>query len=252
MSETVYDRNVRMYLDFIDRSLASEPSLYLGLCDIFTRLLGPRLDGARVLDLACGEGYQSRYLAPRGPREVLGVDLSSSLIEVAQQRCEADNVSFRVDDARTLETIDDASMDVVVSQMAMMDIADHVATFRAVRRVIDPDGLFVFSCLHPCFQSPTNIPESEEPFLRDEDGQPMAVLAWRYTSEGHFMSGGDGVRGHMGSYHRMLSTYVNDLQDNGFRLERLEEPVWDGAPGVLARVPIVMVIAARPVRTPAT
>ena len=111
--------------------------------------------------------------------------------------------------------------------------------------------MFVFSCLHPCFQSPTNIPEGEEPFLRDADGQPIAVLAWRYTSEGHFMSGGDGVRGHMGSYHRMLSTYVNDLQDNGFRLERMEEPVWD-VPSVLSRVPIVMVISARPVRRAAT
>jgi SAM-dependent methyltransferase len=252
VSETVYDRNVRMYLEFIDRSLAAEPSLYIGLCDIFKRLLGDRLRNARVLDLACGEGYQSRYLAPLGPREVLGVDLSSRLIDVARERCDAANVEFRVDDARTLATIDDASMDVVVSQMAMMDIADHVATFRAVGRVIAPDGMFVFSCLHPCFQSPTNIPEGQEPFLRDENNEPIAVLAWRYTSEGHFMSGGDGVRGHMGSYHRMLSTYVNDLQDSGFALERLEEPVWDDAPGVLSRVPIVMVIAARPVRTPAT
>jgi SAM-dependent methyltransferase len=251
VSETVYDRNVQMYLDFIDRSLASEPSLYLGLCEIFCRLIGDRLRDARVLDLACGEGYLSRYLAPLGPRTITAIDLSSSLIDVARERCEAENVSFRVDDARTLATIDDSSMDVVVSQMAMMDIADHVATFRAVRRVLAPDGMFVFSCLHPCFQSPTNIPEGQEPFLRDDDGEPMAVLAWRYTSEGHFMSGGDGVRGHMGSYHRMVSTYINDLQDNGYALDRLEEPVWD-VPNVLGRVPIVMVIAARPVRTPAT
>jgi SAM-dependent methyltransferase len=245
MSGTVYDRNVRMYLEFIDRSLASEPSLYLELCEIFRRLLGPRLDGARVLDVACGEGYTSRFLAPLGPREVVGVDLSTALIDVANERNDAANASFRVDDARMLSTIDDASMDVVVSQMAMMDIADHVAMFRSVRRVIAADGMFVFSLLHPCFQSPTNIPEGQEPFLRDSDGQPTAVLAWRYTSEGHFMSGGDGVRGHMGSYHRMLSTYVNDLQDNGFRVERLEEPVVD-VPNVLSRVPIVMVVSARP------
>ena len=244
--QTVYDEHVRMYLDFIDNALAHEPSLYLGLCDIFRRLLGDRLNGARVLDVACGEGYMSRYFAPLGPRTITAVDLSSSLLDVARERCDAPNVAFALDDARTLASIEDASMGVVVSQMAMMDIADHVATFRSVRRVIAPGGMFVFSVLHPCFQSPTNIPHGQLPFLEDDNGERVAVLTWRYTSEGHFMSGGTGVRGHMGSYHRMLSTYVNDLQEAGFRLERLEEPVWD-VPGLFSRVPIVLVVAATPV-----
>ena len=38
-----------------------------------------------------------------------------------------------------------------------------------------------------------------------------------------------GVRGHMGAYHRTLATLINDLIDGGFALERLEEPVSDGA-----------------------
>lgn len=246
MSPTVYDEHVQMYLDFIDNALAEQPSLYRSMCEVFARLLGDRLQNARVLDVACGEGYLSRFLAPLGPRTITAVDMSSSLVDVARKRCDAANVSFRVDDARTLATIDDASIDVVVSQMAMMDIADHVATFEAVRRVIAPDGAFVFSLLHPCFQSPTNILEGQEPFLLDDNGERIAVLAWRYTSEGHFMSGGTGVRGTMGSYHRMLSTYVNDLQSSGFRLERLEEPVWD-VPGLFSRVPIVLIVAAVPV-----
>ncbi len=246
MSPTVYDENLQMYLDFIDNALADEPSLYRSMCGVLARLLGDRLQNARVLDLACGEGYLSRFLSPLGPREITAVDLSSSLVEVARERCDDENVAFRVDDARTLATVEDTSMDVVVSQMALMDIADHVATFEAVRRVIAPDGAFVFSLLHPCFQSPTNIPEGQDPFLLDDNGEKIAVLAWRYASEGLFMSGGTGVRGTMGSYHRMLSTYVNDLQASGFRLERLEEPVWD-VDGLFSRVPIVMIVAASPV-----
>ncbi|MGH7856209.1 MAG: class I SAM-dependent methyltransferase [Candidatus Binatia bacterium] len=245
MSEpTVYDTNLQMYLDFVDRALAEEPSLFRGMCEIFGRLLGPRLEGARVLDLGCGEGYLSRFLAPLGPAAITGIDLSASLVEVARDRCDAGNVSFRVDDARTLHSVEDASVDVVVSQMAMMDIADHSATFSAVRRVITPAGAFVFSLLHPCFQSPTRLPD-EPPFLTDEAGERIACLAWRYAEEGHFSSGGTGVRGHVGSYHRMLSTYANDLVGAGFRLERLEEPVWD-VPGLFSRVPIVMIVAASP------
>jgi hypothetical protein len=72
------------------------------------------------------------------------------------------------------------------------------------------------------------------------------VVIRRYASEGHFNSAGDGARGHMGSYHRMLSTYVNDLIRVGFVLERLEEPLDGPANGALfSEVPMVLVIAAR-------
>jgi hypothetical protein len=53
-----------------------------------------------------------------------------------------------------------------------------------------------------------------------------------------------GVRGHMGAYHRMVSTYVNDLITAGFRLERLEEPLVAGG-GLMGMVPKVMVVVGR-------
>ena len=87
--------------------------------------------------------------------------------------------------------------------------------------------------------------KDHETFLVDESGERVAVLAWRYATEGHFMSGGTGVRGHVGSYHRMLSTYVNDLIAAGFRLDRIEEPVWD-VRGLFSQVPIVVILAATP------
>jgi len=50
----------------------------------------------------------------------------------------------------------------------------------------------------------------------------------------------------MGSYHRTLSTYVNDLIRASFVLEQLEEPLDGPANGVLfSEVPMVLVIAGR-------
>ena len=63
-------------------------------------------------------------------------------------------------------------------------------------------------------------------------------------------SGGDGVRGRMGYYHRTLSTYINDLLAAGFALERLEEPLAGGDAaqvGLFAEIPTVLVVAARAV-----
>jgi ubiquinone/menaquinone biosynthesis C-methylase UbiE len=243
MNETIYDKHVTFYVDFVDRALASQDSL-LNLC--LTRIkeiLGDRLPGARVVDIACGEGYLSRFLGRLGTQKVIGVDLSAALVEIAAQRSKAANTSFRVDDAQRLRTFSDASLDVAVSQMAIMDIPDHRALFRSVRRVLTSSGIFVFSLLHPCFETPFQLPEQSQ-FLVDANNTPIACIVHRYAREGYWQSGGTGVRGHMGAYHRTLSTLLNDLLAAGFLLERLEEPVL-GDNGVAAEVPRALLVAAR-------
>jgi hypothetical protein len=45
----------------------------------------------------------------------------------------------------------------------------------------------------------------------------------------------------MGAYHRILSTYINDLLSAGFRLEKLEEPLMEGG-GLLAQVPKALLV----------
>jgi ubiquinone/menaquinone biosynthesis C-methylase UbiE len=239
--ETIYDKHKGFYLDFVDRLLADELSLWHVLLRRFEAVLDGRLQDARVIDVACGEGYVSRFLAQAGAGEVVGVDISAALIETAEQRNSHKNLSYQVDNAHHLSTLADDSFDIAVSQMAMMDIPDPRAMFRSVKRVLKPGGVFVFSLLHPCFEAPYLLPD-EEPFLADEEGNWMAVVVRWYGREGHWQSGGDGVRGHMGAYHRMMSTYINDLITAGFRLEKLEEPLVEGG-GLMEQVPKVMIVA---------
>lgn len=242
MNETIYDQHVRFYLDFVDRSLADENGLWHVLLSRFKKILGERLNGAHVCDIACGEGYLSRFLAQFGPREVLGIDISAALIDAAARRSTETNLSFRVDDAQELRTVEDASMDIAVSQMAIMDIPDHRAMFRSVRRVLKTGGVFVLSLLHPCFEAPFGLPDQPQ-FLTDENGNSIAYTIQQYVKEGFWQSGGTGVRGHMGAYHRTLSTLINDILDTGFILERLEEPIVEGQ-GLFSEIPRALLIAA--------
>lgn len=240
MIETIYDKHQRFYIEFVDRLLADESSLWHLLLERFQLLLGSRLPGARVCDIACGEGYVSRFLARSGAGEVVGVDISAKLIEAAEKRHNLANLSHQVEDAHHLRSLVDNHFDIAVSQMAMMDIPDFQSMFRAVHRVLRPGGLFAFSLLHPCFESPYLLPD-EVPFVEDEAGNLLACVVRWYGSEGHWQSGGDGVRGHMGAYHRMLSTYINGLLRAGFRLERIDEPLVEGG-GLMAQVPKVMIV----------
>lgn len=152
MTTTVYDKHAEFYVDFIDRGLASESGYTSLLLSILVECLGDRLSDARVCDLCCGEGYLSRYLLTRGAREVVGIDSSSALIEVARHRAPAAELSYRVDDAQMLRSVSDGEFDVVVSQMAMMDVADSRKMFAAVRRVLVTGGPFVFRCCIPALR----------------------------------------------------------------------------------------------------
>jgi ubiquinone/menaquinone biosynthesis C-methylase UbiE len=245
-SETVYDRHAQFFLDFTDRSLAGSGGVVLVLSNLIASL-GERLQGARVCDLCCGEGYVGRSLIDAGAREVVGVDLSSTLIEAARRRARSPRLSYVVDDAQSLRSFPDGAFDFVVCQMAVPDVADHPSLLAAVRRVIAPGGPFVFSVLHPCFEAPFHVPDAP-PYLLDDDARPLGRVVRRYASEGLWNSGGDGMRGRMGAYHRKVSTYVNDLLAGGFALERLDELLADhsneSTAGISAEIPVYLAVAA--------
>jgi SAM-dependent methyltransferase len=131
------------------------------------------LKGARICDLCCGEGYVGRRLLAHGAGEVVGIDRSSALIEVAKRRANAPGLSYRVDDAQAPRSVADAEFDAVVCYMAMMDVADHKALFASVRRVLAPGRPFVCSLLHPCFMPPCHATQAP-PLILDGAGLPIA------------------------------------------------------------------------------
>ena len=244
-----YDRHAAFYVDFVDRGQAALAGGADPVFSVVLACLGERVRAARVLDLCCGEGFVGRRLIKLGAREVVGIDLSPQLIAEAVRRADAPGLHYRVDDAHELASVGDAEFDMVLAYMALQDVADHRRMFAAARRVLKDGGAFVFSMLHPGFMPPCHWRDAP-PVLADESGKPLAIRVQRYATEGWWDSGGDGVRGRMGCYHRTLATYVNDLIAAGFALERLEEPLagdHGSRQGLAGEVPTVLVIAARPV-----
>lgn len=71
--------------------------------------------GARVLDLACGDGFYSRRLAKLGAAEVIGVDASSEMIALGRQAEDAAPLGcrYRVAEVQALEVI--GEFDVIVA-----------------------------------------------------------------------------------------------------------------------------------------
>jgi len=170
--------------------------------------------GQRILDVACGEGSWARELDDLGAH-VSGVDISTALVEIAQQTSCGRNIDFIVDDARSLSAIDDASFDRALLMMAIMDMVNMDSVFRAVHRVTRPGGSLDIVLLHPCFESP--FAESAT-----DDRGPLLIVR-RYLTEGVWQSNGDGVRGRVGARHRTLSTLMNALVSHGWNLVKMQE-----------------------------
>jgi len=97
----------------------------------------------RVLDVGCGIGGPSRYLASTFGCQVTGLDFTAEFIALAAMLAQrtrlADKVTYRQGDALDLPFAD-ASFDVVWSQNAAMNIADRDRLYGEMRRVLAPAG----------------------------------------------------------------------------------------------------------------
>ncbi|MGW1676435.1 class I SAM-dependent methyltransferase [Saccharopolyspora sp. NPDC002376] len=103
-----------------------------------------RIDRAsKVLDIGCGSGQTARDAARRAvDGSVLGVDLSSSMIELARElaaRDELTNVAFEQVDAQ-VHDFPAQHFDIAVSRHGSMFFGDPVAAFRNIARALRPDG----------------------------------------------------------------------------------------------------------------
>ncbi len=106
------------------------------------------LDGARVLDLGFGTGRTTSWLAPRAGGYV-GIDVSPGMVRAARRR--HPGVDLRLGDARRLDGIADASVDLVVFSFNGIDAIPHRergATLRELRRVLADGGRALLSMLN--------------------------------------------------------------------------------------------------------
>lgn len=209
MTEAKYDVIATWYDELVESDTFTgaiiNPTLW--------KLLGD-VSGKNVCDLGCGQGRLARALANQNAI----IDLSSELIEIAKQKMGSEPINYLVDNAETLQEIDDSVFDVVLSNLALMDIVSIDKTFVSIRRVLKADSYFVFSITHPCFEAP------HAEWVKNEGKISRHIHT--YINEGLWYSTNkQGVRGQVGAHHRMLSTYINTLVQAGFIIEQMIEPL---------------------------
>ncbi len=104
--------------------------------------------GLDVVDLGCGTGRHTAWLAEAGAR-VTALDFSAGMLERARRKVAAATVRFLVHDLHEPLPLGDASFDAAVSGLVLEHLRDLGAFFTEVRRVLRPSGQAVVSAMHP-------------------------------------------------------------------------------------------------------
>lgn len=108
-------------------------------------ILTPEMKDRRILDIGVGGGRTTPYFLAIS-EDYVGVDYSSDMIRKCRERYPT--ATFEVCDARDLSPFPAASFDLVMFSFSGIDYVDHNGRMRVlseVRRVLAPDGIFVFS-----------------------------------------------------------------------------------------------------------
>lgn len=173
-----------------------------------------------ALDVGCGEGRFCRMMRAAGVRPV-GVDPIPLMLEMARARDPGGD--YRVGRAEKLDW-PDASFDLVVSYLTLIDIDDMEQAVAEMARVLRPGGALLIANLNS---------------FSTAGGWEGEGAAQRYAIDGYLDSRAEwvewaGVR--VRNWHRPLSRYMQALLAQGLTLARFDEPEPDPAWPDAARV----------------
>ena len=162
-----------------------------------------RLSGQRVLELGCGTGKNSVWLASEA-RELIALDFSPGMLAVARERVGAAHARFIEHDIREPWPVETVSVDVVVGNLVLEHVQDLTAVYAEAARVLRSGGQLFLCELHPQRQ----LLGGQAHFVDAATSETISVPAFRHTT----------------------SEYVNDGLAAGFVLRHLGEHLEQDAP----------------------
>lgn len=198
------------------------------------RLLGD-IKGKEILDLGCGEGYNTRILARMGAK-VTGIDFSEEMIRLAKnaEQEEPLGIEYHVADAAHLHVFGDGKFDIVSCFMVYMDFEDIDAVTKEVARVLKSKGYAIISMPHPCFEMSMEEGEKVAGWIYERMDDPEDRGEPLYVKQTDYFSGGPyeldwkmkRINKHFTtiSYKRTLTEYVHTLGKHGLLISDLLEP----------------------------
>lgn len=175
----------------------------------------PNFKGKRVLDLGCGFGWHCIYAAENGAKFVEGIDISKKMLARAKEQTKFTNIKYRCIPLEDIE-YESNSFDIVISSLTLHYIENFEEIVKKIYGLLIEGGKFIFSVEHPIFTA-----QGKQDWYYNKNGE---ILHWpvdSYYFEGRREAIFLGEK--IVKYHRTMTTYIETLLKNGFKINHLIE-----------------------------
>jgi 2-polyprenyl-3-methyl-5-hydroxy-6-metoxy-1,4-benzoquinol methylase len=198
----------------INREFIIDPALWELIGDV---------NGLKVLDAGCGNGYFTRKLARKGAK-TMGVDFSQTFIDYCKKKEENEKLGCEFNQASLvdLNEINSNEFDLVVSNIVMVDVSEYEQAFKEIGRVIKPNGRFVWSNTHPVFARSSAFELKLPSDTRRREERRYKIID-RYFESGAMQVQWFGETP-IWQFERTLSEYSKGLKEAGFVITEIVEP----------------------------
>jgi ubiquinone/menaquinone biosynthesis C-methylase UbiE len=122
------------------------------------------IEGKKLLDIGIGAGRTTRFLLEVSP-DYTGIDYTRDCIDLAQKKYPEANLIHG--DARELSVFADQTFDFVLFSFNAIDYMihdDRIKCLKEIRRVLKPDGFFMFSTHNRDYEYFDKLPWQEPKF----------------------------------------------------------------------------------------
>ena len=158
-----------------------------------------------ILDAGCGNGYFEKNSGNLA-REIVALDYSKKLIEIARSRVCKGNVAFIMADLEKPLDFEKEYFDLIISNMVLHYLKNIQACAGEFYRVLKPRGKLVFSVVHPDYYSAKHDGKKVEAEIKVKE------VALRETSL-------------LAYFYRPLGYYKGCFEKAGFKLVEVLEPL---------------------------
>ena len=166
----------------------------------------------KVLDIGCGSGHSLQYMNHRYAGELWGLDLSKKQIDTAKKLLENCDSPVRLFESPMEDNpgLPNNFFDIVYSIYALGWTTNLDKTLSNINKYLKQGGIFIFSWEHPLYNRVSNIDgvltfdksyHEEGPYDHEAWSHPAIMQQFR------------------------MSTYLNTLIKNGFKIEKVIEDV---------------------------
>lgn len=99
----------------------------------------------RILEIGCGTGEVSYWMASRSPARVVGTDLSSPFIEGAKKNYQLPNLQYEVMDVNNPNSFPDGQFDYIVGNGILHHLVKNLdEVLASIQRLLKENGKIIF------------------------------------------------------------------------------------------------------------